>query len=507
MMNKKGISGVMIFLVFTMVAIVAGILVALIFRDGAGGISDAFGAQFSALGDCDGDGYPNGGFFSTKDQCPCLATGGEGSETFKGCPAGTTQEGANNDQKTCNEYTLEGTSKGETYKTEEACNEKYNDNNEKCVTRCETAEKIAEATATASEDKIVLDGRVCNCDIQIDKLTVNGNEVKSIVKMQDEKQVKVKVVAKLKYTGEKFSETVQTQLYLCVGEGKGCDKVGNGKIYSGSEALKQDFSEEITIGKEDDACDGPGTITCYLKFEIDFGDNNILNEGSAENEMNNLAYVKLQLDNQKYDPFGFDSYRTIGLYGESDEPLANGAVVDYCKGGGYIGLRNADDKPDNKDRTCDSHYKKKFSANNCNKEYFDENIGKSLMDSSGCWMTIVEDDSGEGDRIRDCAVAVAKPGAIIGLKPSSILWDSNAGMGGSDPKQEEEEPWELLTNPAFKWKAPTSTGALLCTLGDGNYGASKYYWEACNGAANKKIAVTPDGTAFRCKGGEWTKLG
>ena len=69
--------------------------------------------------------------------------------------------------------------------------------------------------------------------------------------------------------------------------------------------------------------------------------------------------------------------------------------------------------------------------------------------------------------------------------------------------EESDFPISLLSND-HQWKAPVATGALLCTKGSGYLG-TKWYWEACDDAANKKVAVTPDGTKYRCKNNRWTK--
>ena len=507
-MNKKGFKLISI-IVFAGVIIVAAVIWLILFKGGTVRIGDILASQIDAVGDCDQDGFPNSGFANTKDQCPCIDAGGKGSDKFKGCPAGTTREEANIDMKTCGKYwSATNPDPKKMYANEEECEDKLEGN---CNQKCDTVEAVAQATGSTTN--LVIKGRECNCDIVLERFVVTDGGTNTATSTPNNEAVLRKDLAnteaanleinwQMSTTGDDFTETVKAVISICDGNklSSNCKQYTKA-VFVGSKEISKSppINIPVGVGYDLDFCDGPGTMSCYLKFAVDHGSNGILKEGLV-GETNNVAFVEIVLDKQEYDKSDeFDSKRSINLAADETDNLPR--IVNTCKE--FFG------------EECPAT-KKNYISNDCNHE--DPTIGEDAKTfyknhqnlknlPVGCWITIEEFDGDVPGDLVDCASAIATPGAVVSKNPALIDWFKNVGLGGSDPETDEDSPGSLLEQP---WSAPLNLGSLLCNEGSG-YAGTTWYWEVCNENAEGMISLVtayeefPE-RKFRCERGFWKKL-
>ena len=179
-----------------------------------------------------------------------------------------------------------------------------------------------------------------------------------------------------------------------------------------------------------------------------------------------LRGKKEALTVQKSEPAAFKNYRSIEIFGNTDDesdPALKGNIRLACTG--WAG------------KDCHSE------DNDCDNDEF--SYDPTIKD--GCWIMASEEDPGQND----CGQLKVDNGAIISLKEFSDL--------SADPNQylsigEEMDPKNLFR---WDWKSTPEYGSLICNKG---------FWYGCKeGNEGRELSELINGQKYKCISSEWIK--
>jgi hypothetical protein len=484
-MNKRGVAAVTV-----VIFLVLGLLLFVIFGGGSSKLVKNFLGDLGEVSDSFSDDCDEDGIDKTFDQCPCVDKGAKGDNTLTGCPRGTTEEAASNDRKTCYKYPSfqeEGT-------YTKKCDAENDEDKEKCQTRCEALLGVTSGIKTV-EEKETETGPRGNWDLALTKVSFEPlyGGGKDLFSSSRDAQLKVNLggtevaVIQPSYTivnlGEDkdFIETVKVVFEVCNDKKQNCQEIAGSEYDLNDYDLEPTFirSDSLDVGINGDSCDGSGTRTCYIKLIVAKGDP--LNEGSKFG--NNVAWLRLILENQKFEQTDFLSYKSVEIQASDGTP-GTYQIAQTCQG--YVGEQDHGVTYEHSSGVCNS-------VGGCDGNF--QQAESTLWQKEGCWL-LVNVDTGE-----DCGETLAKYGTVISIGPAKSLEKDVSGYYSDD---NENDPKELI-GPGYLWKALPGEGSLLCSdNAEGFFGGEgQEWWELCNDEHNEQKAFLKDGREFRCFNRQW----
>jgi len=505
MVNKKGI--VMARLVRIIIPLLVLLIIGAVLLTKYGPVA----AQVTDLvdsGDCDNDRVAN-----MFDDCPCMSTLSNPDEELRGCPKGTSIEKSEWDKKTCSWFVniLDENNPIEKIETCKEENSNCQEEGEGYLTRCgDIKQKVKAVSDDVKEGEIEVNSdltilsfpMVSTNNLKVRKTPTVQSPVSISIDLNNQEEfATVKYYLQIQNLGpEEIFEKFRTRLYVCDRNKNNCEdiKFYEDEFFSKSYPayFKDGFSvgfyryddDYLKIGHEGDYCDGPGERVCYLKVVVDA--DNLLEE---TNEFNNEMWIRVTIENQKFEQGSFESFKSIRI--RAPEDTSGSREVDLCGGYWVEDIDNLGGYAEGVTKIC-------APGDACDGDY--HRPDSSGWTNSGCWVVIAEEESRN-----DCGETLANIGFFLDIDdPKSIDWSREAGYY-SFPK--EPDPKELLDN-SHVWYAPPE-GSLLCsdTGSNGDTGddddETSDNWERCDSSHDGKMVQLGDGSLFLCRDKHWEPRG